>query len=68
MPDQQLPPQEILRALNLADGYLSEAQDVLWNTSPEFSGDARNQQLEELTEEIWTLQSQIYDLQQELEK
>lgn len=65
MPDQQPRPEEVVRALQLADGYLAEAQDVLWDTAAAFSDEKRNHELEALTEEIWTLQSRIYDLQRE---
>lgn len=68
MPDQQPPPEEVLRALQLADGYLAEAQDILWDTAVAFSAEERNHELEALTEEIWTLQTRISDLQQEFEQ
>jgi hypothetical protein len=68
MSDQQSLSKRALQALELADGYLDEAQDVLWNTASELPDNTESHQLEELTEEIWTIQHQLIDLQQEVEQ
>jgi hypothetical protein len=68
MSGQESPPQEIIQAIELADGYLHEAQDVLWNTASDFPADSESQQLEELAEKIWTVQHQINDLQRKFEQ
>jgi|AntDeeMinimDraft_5_1070356.scaffolds.fasta_scaffold07631_1 hypothetical protein len=68
MSDQQTPSKRALQALELADGYLDEAQDVLWNTASELPDNTESHQIEELTEEIWTIQHQLIDLQQEVEQ
>lgn len=68
VPDQDPPPQQVLRALELADGYLHEAQDVLWRTALDSPATAERQQLENLTEQIWTVQHQLSELQQQFEQ
>lgn len=67
MSDEQFPSERVVEAVEVADGYLHRAQNALWNTAFELPDNAESRQLEELTEEIWEIQHQLNDLQQEVE-
>jgi hypothetical protein len=60
--------QEALRALELADGYLEDAENVLWTAAIETNAEQVCVPLEELTEQIWEIQQQLYDLQDQIEE
>jgi hypothetical protein len=60
--------QEALRAVELADGYLDEAEDVLWTTVTEIESTDVGAELEEVTESIWDVQVQLYELRDHLEE
>jgi cob(I)alamin adenosyltransferase len=57
---------DLSRTLDLADGYLDEAESVLWTATVE--GPELTDRLENLTREVWTVQQQLQDLQAELEQ
>jgi sulfur relay (sulfurtransferase) DsrC/TusE family protein len=54
---------EVVRALDLADGYLSDAEEVLWAVTEEVEGE----RVEELTEELWRLQHRLRDFRAEVD-
>lgn len=56
---------EVVRALELADGYLTEAENVLWETAAESETDDVSEPVEQLTQEVWELQHRLDDLQDE---
>lgn len=56
---------EAARALELAKGYLEDAENVLWEASTRAEAD-RAAELEELTGEVWELEHAIEDLKSEL--
>lgn len=57
---------EVVRALDLADGYLTEAEEVLWTVTDE--GDTEvTERVEELTEDLWRLQHRLRDLREEVD-
>jgi hypothetical protein len=55
------------RILELADGYLEDAENVLWNASKVADRDNLATELEALTRSIWNLQHQVDDLRRTLE-
>jgi len=57
---------EVVRALDLADGYLTEAEEVLWTVTEE-GDEAVVDRVEELTEELWRLQHRLRDLREEVD-
>ena len=68
MQDDATAEQEALRAVELADGYLDEAEDVLWTTVTEIESTDVGAELEEVTESIWDVQVQLYELRDHLEE
>ena len=59
---------EALRALDLAEGYLEDAENVLWTTAAAIEPEDTATELESLTETIWDLQLQVYELQDQLDE
>ena len=60
--------QEALRALDLAEGYLEDAENVLWTTAAEIEPEDTATELENLTDTIWDLQLQLSELQDQLDE
>jgi hypothetical protein len=65
MTDAQSEP-EVARALEAADGYLTKAENVLWETAAEINTDEMSEPVEQLTQEVWELQHQLDEIQEEL--
>jgi len=61
------PDPDVLRALELADGYLDEAEDLLWAAATESTVDDISRPIEELTQDVWEMQSQLEALKEELD-
>jgi hypothetical protein len=59
--------QEAQRALELAEGYLESAENVLWTTTGEIDSKEVSNSFEQLTEELWGVQQQLYDLQEQID-
>jgi len=59
--------QEAQRALELAEGYLESAENVLWRSTVEIDSHEVSNSLEELTEELWGVQQQLYDLKEQID-
>jgi len=57
---------ETARALDLAKGYLEDAENVLWEASARADSTERAADLEALTGEVWRLEHAIEDLKSEL--
>lgn len=68
MTGQQSSAERMPQALEVADGYLDEAQDVLWKTASMLTDNTERQRIEELTEDIWDIQNQINDFQREIQE
>ncbi|MBX0286839.1 hypothetical protein [Haloarcula salinisoli] len=67
MGDPPSPDQDVLRALELADGYLDEAEDLLWAAATESAADDVSEPIEELTQEVWDVQARLETLKEEFE-
>ena len=67
MSDKHISSGRVIQSLEIANRCLQEAEDILWNTATTLPNNTKGQELEELTEEIWTIQHQINDLQREIE-
>lgn len=57
---------ETARALELAKGYLEDAENVLWEASARVDSRERGTDLEDLTREVWRVEHAIEDLRGEL--
>jgi len=57
---------DLRRALELADGHLEDAENVLWNASKEADAD-RAAEIEALTRSVWDLQHRIDALRRDLD-
>ena len=67
MGDAPSPDRDVLRALKLADGYLDEAEDLLWTAATESSADDVSDPIEELTQDVWDLQVRLERLREEFD-
>lgn len=67
MADSPSPDPDIVRALELADGYLNEAEDLLWAAASESTADEIRRPIEDVTQELWELQSELETLTDEFE-
>jgi len=61
------PDPDVLRALQLANGYLDEAEDLLWTAATESSAEEVSAPIEELTQDVWDLQARLETLQEEFD-
>ena len=64
---QRLTDPDVVRALELADGRLEDAENVLWNASRRATSTEQAAAIEDLTRELWAVQHRLNDLQRELE-
>ena len=64
--DDDLTGDDLRRVLEIADGHLEDAENVLWNASKRADADHATE-VEALTRSVWDLQHRIDDLQRELE-
>ncbi|PSP65163.1 hypothetical protein BRC76_00415 [Halobacteriales archaeon QH_8_67_36] len=46
---------DVFRALELADGHLDEAEELLWTAATEGSANDVSAPIEELTRDVWDL-------------
>jgi len=67
MGDAPSPDPDIVRALELADGYLTEAETLLWTATSERAADEIREPIEDVTEGLWEIQSQLETLTNEFE-
>lgn len=68
MGESPSPDPDIYRALELADGYLSDAEHVLWKAAAETDNPELTTSIEDLTQEIWTIQQDLQDIQDSREQ
>ena len=57
---------ETVRALELAEGYLEDAENILWEASARADSPKATTDLEELTREVWRIEHAIEDLKSEI--
>jgi len=57
---------EAARALELAEGYLEDAENVLWEASAQAGAPETATDLEGLTQDIWELEHAVEDLKSQL--
>jgi len=67
MEDSPSPDPDIVRALELADGYLSEAEELLWTAGSESTDDEIRKPIEDITQELWELQAELETLTDDFE-
>ncbi|WP_262179268.1 hypothetical protein [Haloarcula laminariae] len=67
MGDPPPPDPDVLRALQLADGYLDEAEDLLWAAATESNSEEVSASIEALTQDVWDLQARLEALNEEFE-
>ncbi|MDS0282762.1 hypothetical protein [Haloarcula onubensis] len=58
---------DVLRALELAEGYLDDAEDLLWTAATESAEDDVSAPIEELTQDVWDVQSRLEALKDDLD-
>ena len=58
---------DTVRALEIADGYLTEAEELLWTAASESTTDGVRNPIEDVTEELWAIQSQLETLTDDFE-
>ena len=66
MGDHGMGDAETARALELAKGYLEDAENVLWEASARADSPESAADLEDLTGEVWEVEHAIEDLKNEL--
>jgi hypothetical protein len=62
------PDPDTVRALELADGYLTEAEDLLWTAASESPSEDVREPIQNITQELWEVQSQLETLTDEFEE
>ena len=67
MGDPPSPDPDVLRALELAEGYLDEAEDLLWTAATESESDDVSDPIEELTQDVWDVQARLEALHEEFD-
>ena len=68
MTEERPPEERTLQRLDLVNGYLDDAEDVLWNISNEISAGETAAEVDDLLENLWELQNRVSDLQPSDEK
>jgi len=58
---------EVGRALDLADGYLSDAEEVLWAVTQGDGETDVDDRVASLTEDLWQLQHRLRDLRDDID-
>ncbi len=61
------PDPDIMKSVELADKYLTEAEDLLWTAASENHDDEVREPIEDVTQELWEIQSQLNELTDEFE-
>jgi hypothetical protein len=66
MADDPAPEPDVLRAIELADGYVAEAEDALWTAASETDGELA-ESIEQVTRDVWGVQQRLEELRERLE-
>lgn len=62
MEDSNPTDRDVVQALEYAENRLAEAEDVIWNVESEKLSAAQQQSLNELSEEVWSIQSRLIEI------
>ncbi|TMT87036.1 hypothetical protein E2L06_10735 [Haloterrigena sp. H1] len=55
---------ELIQALEHAEDQLADAEDVVWNVNTELCDEETEQSLDQLVEELWSVQSHIAEIKE----
>lgn len=67
MDTEQLTDDDLSQALELASRYVTEAEDVLWESARRAETEEASRALDPLLQETWELQVMITELQREFD-
>lgn len=67
MAEPELADGEVVRALDLADGYLTEAEELLWAVANDGDRADVRDDVSDITEDIWRVQHRLRDLREEVD-
>jgi len=56
---------DLAAAIEYAETRLSEAEDVIWNVESEQLSEAQKQSLNDLSEELWTIQNRLTEIKED---
>lgn len=65
--DSEIADLEARRAVEIANGHIAEAEDILWTVANSVESDEYADELEDVTRAIWDIQHQLMDLQRALD-
>lgn len=68
MGNQERSTTETLQGVEVATGYLEEAEETLWNLSNNASSPEVAEEIDELLEDLWELQNKTSELKDNMEK
>lgn len=60
--------EDVLRALEIANNHLEEAENVLWAAATQAESPEQTTDVEAVTQSVWDAQHDILDLKRELEQ
>lgn len=66
MADDPLTEQDALRALEIANNHLKEAENVLWTAANRVESAEITDEMESVTRRVWNAQHELLDVQQKL--
>jgi hypothetical protein len=67
MENQERSTTETLQRVEIATGYLEEAEETLWNLSNNTSSPEVAEEIDELLEDLWELQNKTSDVKANME-
>ncbi len=56
---------DLAAAIEYAETRLSEAENVIWNVESEQLSEAQRQSLNDLSEELWTIQNRLIEIKED---
>lgn len=56
---------DLAAAIEYAETRLSEAENVIWNVESEQLSEAQKQSLNDLSEELWTIQNRLTEIKED---
>jgi hypothetical protein len=67
MGNQERSTTETLQGVEVATGYLEDAEETLWNLSNNASSSEVAEEIDELLEDLWELQNKTSDIKANME-
>lgn len=67
MDTEQLTDDDLRQALELASNYVTEAEDVLWESARRAETEEASRALDPLLQELWDVQTTMAELQREFD-